>query len=117
MTPVGSILPAMAGSGPTDPDPPPDPDQIITFIEDGAAWRNNTLIGDEGQALYLMVGANNTWVTTKDDGEHKLSYDSFMKLAGAVPISGSNAFRVGPTTYTLISQVREGERWAVPSPT
>lgn len=104
----------MAGSGPTDPDPPPDPDQIITFIEDGAAWRNNALVGEEEQALYLMIGANNTWLPSKD-GDHKLSYDGYMKLAGAVPLPGTNAFRVGSETYTLVSQVREGERWAIPS--
>ena len=104
----------MAGSGPTDPDPPPDPDQIITLIQTEAAWRND-LLDVSGQALSLAV-KEGAWQTSTDV-DHKIEFSTYMLLANATMLQGSNTFRSGTTVYSLVSSSREGVRWATPSPT
>lgn len=96
----------MPGSGPIDPD------NILALIAAGATYTNGWLI--VGTVAMKLLISGNAW-NASTSGTHKLTQDSFDKLAAGTPAAG-NTFTVGRTSYTLDSVSRGGELWAIVSP-
>ena len=96
----------MPGSGPIDPD------TILALIAAGATYSNGMLVVGTVAMKLLITG--NAW-NAAVNGTHKLTQDSYDKLAAGTPASG-NTFTVARTSYTLDSVSRGGELWAIVSP-
>lgn len=96
----------MPGSGPIDPD------NILSLIAAGATYSNGWLI--VGTVANKLLVSGNAW-NVSTSGDHKLTQDSYDKLAAGSPAS-NNTFTVGRSSYTLDSVSRGGELWAIVSP-
>lgn len=96
----------MPGSGPIDPD------NIIALIANGATYSNGFLI--VGTAAMKLLISGNAW-NASTAGHHKLTQDSYDKLATGIPAS-NNTFTVGRASYTLDSVSRDGQQWAIANP-
>lgn len=102
-----------AGTGPTNPDPPPK--KSLPDLLEEANWRNDFLV-HEGEAKLLAV-MDGTW-SLAVDGDHRVTFNDFIKLLNlkGATVERDGTFTKGDVRRALRSVERDGERWAVVSP-